>query len=266
MLTGAAISHLRAARFHAWDRSAVEARAQTGQASRMLLLRLSLAAALGACAIGCSVPAIVDVNVGPFDYTITASRVMIPDALRDPGTMSIRRIACMNDMGCPQPSGGQPAVRCVDGACDPEPFEFMLASDVIDLNENASVQRYGDRVTRIEVRGGVWEATTQGLRNPVGPTQVYWGPESASAIDSPGVQLLGTLPVIDLSTQDTATGMVEMDPAGSAALSDHLVRISRRLRLFARPRIDVAPGGPLPTGGIALRLQLAVHVEGQLVR
>jgi hypothetical protein len=232
----------------------------------MSLLRTFFRFVLGAGLMGCSVPAIADVSVGPFLYTVTAARVMIPEALRDPASMSVRQIACREDTDCQQSAGLEPAVRCVASLCDPDPFEFVLSSDVLDLNDNANIQRYGDRVTRIEVRAGVFEASAQGLRIPVGPTELYWGPDSATSVDSQGVQLLGTVDVIDLSSADTTQGAITMDPAGSASLSEHLLRVSRRLRLFARPRIDVAPGGPLPSGAIAVQVQFALHVEGQLVR
>lgn len=230
------------------------------------MLRQTWLFLLGATIAGCSVPAIADVSVGPFDYTISASRLMVPEAFRDDATMTIRRVPCSDDQSCPQLGADQPTVRCVSGACDPDPFTFVLSSDLIDLNNHSSIRRYGDAVTRIEVRSAHFEAVAQGLRNPIGPTEILWGPESAVTIDSPEVHVLGTIPVIDLSMADSTTGEIELNPAGNAALSDYLVRGSRRLRLFARPRVDVFPGSPIPVGSVVLRVQLGVHVEGQLVR
>lgn len=202
----------------------------------------------------------------PFDYEVSANRAEVPEALRDGASGTVRRVPCSDDGACPQLASGEPAVRCVEGACDPEPFVFVLSTDVIDLDMTPAVQRYGGRVTGIELVDARFVASANGLRNPVGPTELFWGPASAVSIDAQGVHPIGTIPQIALGEAPTVEDAVALDAAGAAALSDHLVGVSRRFRLFARPRIDVAPAGPLPTGSIRLQVRMVVHVRGQLVR
>jgi hypothetical protein len=219
---------------------------------------------LGAAA--CNVPATIEVPLGPFEYTVSASRLMLPDAFRDDSTMTVRTVPCTDDTQCPPLGAGQPAVHCVASACDPDPFTFVLSTDVIDLDTQPTIQTFGQSITRIELRTASYAATSQGLQNPVGPTELYWAPPSATATDSPGVQHLGTIPLVQLSDGTTAMGDVQIDADGGAALSDYLLHTAHQLRVFAVPSVDLAPGGPLPVGGVTLDLRFTVHVEGQLVR
>jgi hypothetical protein len=224
-----------------------------------------LGVVLAATAPACSVPAIVDVPAR-FNYEVSAMRVTVPQELRDSTTMRVRSIPCMGDANCPQLGGTAPAIRCIESACDPDPVAFALASDVIDLGAQPAVQRYGDHITRVEVRRLGVTAVSQGLQNAVGPTELYWGPDTAPSFDGPGVQRLGTLPVVQLAEGETTMLDADLDPTGVAALSDYLIGTSRRIKIFARPSIDLAPGGPLPMGQVTLQVEMLVHVEGQLVR
>lgn len=209
----------------------------------------------------------VDVTVGPFDYEVSATRITVPDAFRDDATMRVRQVPCMDDTSCPQLEGGEPMVRCVSGSCDPDPFVFELSTNVIDLDDNALVRRYGDRITRVEVRNATFTASANGLENTVGPTEIFWGPDSAATIDAAGVSLLGEIPALTLSAAgQTIDGTITLNRPGAAALSDHIIHVSHRFRLFARPRVDLQPGGPLPSGSVHLQVRIAVHIEGQLVR
>jgi hypothetical protein len=215
----------------------------------------------------CTFPTIIDVPVGPFQYQVTSDRVMIPMQFQDTSSGTIATLMCQDDSQCPQLGAGKPAVHCVANACDPDPFVFELATNAIDLNMNATVQRYGDHVNSIAVTDAHVVATNQGLLLPVGPTELYWGPESAVDTNSPGVYHFGTIPVVQAPAGgDSGDQQVALDSAGSAALSDYLVHTSRTLKLFARPSIDVGPGTPLPSGMLTLALTISVHIEGQLVR
>jgi hypothetical protein len=222
----------------------------------------------GLALAACNVPVTIEVGAGPFEYEISATQIQIPDALRDTSTTppTLRAVTCTDDAMCPQFANGDPAIRCVNSACDPDPFAFDLATDVIDLSTNPDVQRFGDHINSIAVTAATYSATANGLLNPVGPTGLYWGPESAAGTQTPGVVQLGTVPVLDLSAQPMTSGDIALDASGVAVLSDHLLHVSRRFRVFARPTIDVNPGGPLPAGSIHLSVQLRVRVQGQLVR
>ena len=104
------------------------------------------------------------------------------------------------------------------------------------------------RVMAISLSSMSWQASAAGLRVPVGPIEVYWGPEAASGITSDGVRRLGTFPVIRFDAAGSARGDVALDAAGNAALSGHLLSVSRRFRFFARATVDLSPGAPLPAG------------------
>jgi hypothetical protein len=222
-------------------------------------------AAHAALAAGCSVPASIDVGIGPYEYSVDATMVSVPAALQNPSTMTVASIACMDDSGCPQLGAGEPAVHCVASLCDPDPFAFDLASD-IDLDENAMVRALGSDITAFDVQSIQYTATASGLQNTVGPTELYWGPASAPALESPGVVHFGTIPAVQLADGTTTMGDVALDPDGTAQLSQYLVNTAHQLRLFARPSIDLSPGGPLPSGSVTIDVSMTVHVVGQLVR
>ena len=231
------------------------------------LLASVILVAVGCSVSSCTFPTIIDVGVGPFPYEITSDRVTIPSQFQDTSTGTLATLMCQDDSQCPQLGTGQPAVRCVSNACDPDPFVFELATAAIDLNMNATVQRYGDHVNSISVTNASVVATNLGLLLPVGPTELYWGPESAVDTNSAGVYHFGTVPVVQAPAGGNSGDQpVALDSAGSAALSDYLVHTSRTIKLFARPSIDIGPGMPLPSGGLRLDLTISVHIEGQLVR
>ncbi len=215
----------------------------------------------------CSLQAILETAVGPFTYTVSSSRIMIPAEFQDTSTGTVRSVPCQTDATCPSLGAGQPAVHCVASLCDPDPFFFELSSNPIDLAQNATVQRYGDHVTSLSVTQAQFEATNQGLSIGVGPTQIFWGPNSAVDTMSAGVHLFGTIPVVQVPAgSSVGPTAIELDAAGGAALSDHLLHVSRVIRLFARPSVDLAPGTPLPSGDLRLDITIQVHIEGQLVQ
>jgi len=58
---------------------------------------------------------------------------------------------------------------------------------------------------------------------------------------------------------------MSIDGAGSAALSDYVVGVSRRVRFFARTQVDLAPGGPIPSGGATVTVNLTVRAIGRII-
>jgi hypothetical protein len=222
---------------------------------------LAAALAFGACSG--AVP--IDVSVGPFALDVDASRIVVPANLQASGTFA--RVACSPSSACP-PSPAELTLRCVGGACDPEPVAIDLAlSSVIDLSSwSAELDAVSHNLSLVSIASMSWQATAAGLRVPVGPIEVFWGPESASGISSDGVRRLGNVPVIRFDASGIANGDVALDAAGNAALSNHLLSISRRFRVFARASIDLSPGGALPAGRASLQVRMRVHAESRILR
>lgn len=213
----------------------------------------------------CSPRAVVDVGIGPYDYTVDSAQWMIPPELQS-AMLSVPRIPCNADPDCPQLGASFPAIHCVSNACTPDPFAVVIPSPVFDLNDNAQVRQYGDHFTSIQVTTTYYHITPRDFRISVGPTDVYWGPEAATGLDSEGVTHFGTIPVVTLDGSTVVDGEIAIDADGSTALSNYLVNTSRRVKLFVQPRITLAPGTMLPTGSVVLQAALIVRVEGQLVR
>ncbi len=226
-----------------------------------LARRLALSAALGACSGG--VP--IDFSVGPLSFDVDASRIVVPASLQASGVVA--RVPCGAAAPCPAPATGL-TLRCVDGSCDPDPVTMDLAlSSVIDLSTYSSeLASLGNDLSAISLSSMSWQASAAGLRVPVGPIEVYWGPEAASGITSDGVRRLGTFPVIRFDAAGSARGDVALDAAGNAALSGHLLSVSRRFRFFARATVDLSPGAPLPAGRASIQVRLRVHAESKLLR
>lgn len=222
---------------------------------------LALSAALGACSGG--VP--IDFSVGPLGFDVDASRIVVPASLQTSGT--IARAACSATTACPTTTSGL-TLRCVNGTCDPDPVTIDLAlSNVIDLTTySTELASLGGDLSAISLSSMAWQASAVGLRVPIGPIEVYWGPETASGLSSDGVRRLGSVPVIRFDAAGNASGDVALDAAGNAALSTHLLSVSRRFRFFARATVDLSPGGPLPAGRASVQVRMRVHAESKLLR
>lgn len=227
--------------------------------SLSLLSRLSIAAI---ALVGCSGGVPIDVSVGPLSFDVDVSRIAVPPSLQSSG--AITRIACSVSSMCPSAPGL--ALQCVAGACDPDPIAFDLSS-VVDLSTYSSeLSTVGANLSSIYVSAMSWQGSTTGLRVPVGPIEVFWGPEAASGVGSDGVRKLGTIPVIRVDASGMSSGEIALDAAGNAALSNHLLNVSRRFRFFARALVDLAPGGALPAGRASLQVRMRVHAESMLLR
>lgn len=208
----------------------------------------------------------IEVPVGPLGFVVDVSPITIPASFQQNGRVA--RAACSASARCPSLGAGAPTLRCVAGACDPDPVTIDLGvMDAIDLGAWSSVfSAVSGNVSQITVSRAQWQAAAMGLRVAVGPVELFWGPESATGIAADGVRRLGALPVLAFDAQGNAAGEVSLDAAGNAALSEHFLRVSRRFRVFARALVDLSPGGPVPAGRASIQLRLTVRAETRLLR
>lgn len=224
-------------------------------------LALCAAAALAGC--GDAVP--LDTTVGPFAYEVDLARITLPEPWRAGAILP--GIACQSAAQCPSLGTSGPTVRCNNNLCDPDPFGFDLAlPNAIDLNADVpGLDALGGAVESVTITAVRYAARGAAVSVPVGPVEIYWGPESASGIGSDGVHLLARLPSLRVDTTGSVDGTLAPSAAGAASLSQHLTRTARRFRLFARAAVDLAPRGALPAGRATVSVQLSVRVTSQLV-
>ena len=213
---------------------------------------------------GCSNTISVDLMSASQTFEISASSVEVPATLVEPGSGRLVRLPCPTGV-CP--STTELPLACREGVCDPEPRVISGAvGDVIDfdvlLGEASVVLRV---VESLEVTQLSYSVTPNTLTVEIPETEIFWGPEGAAGLDSPGVTRLGTMPFLPPSTEQD--GEMAIDAGGSQALSDYVVRnTSRRIRFFARTTVDLAPGDPLPQGGATATVFVTVRASGRIVR
>jgi hypothetical protein len=215
----------------------------------------------------CDDRVVVQFQTGPRQFELSAAMLGVPSVLREDasGGARIARIPCGGGAMCP--TAGGIVVTCEDGVCDPAPRTLSVAlGEVIDFDVLASDARsLVRRIDSIEVVAASYTILVNTLTIAVPTTEVFWGPESAVDVDpSMGVVRLGVVP--ELPAGSMASGSVDLDPAGVAALSDHLVWSSSRVRFFARTRIDLAPGDPFPEGTLRVAVDFRVRIAGSTVR
>ncbi|MBX7194435.1 MAG: hypothetical protein K1X94_20435 [Sandaracinaceae bacterium] len=225
---------------------------------RVGVLAASLTA-LGAVS-GCNNAVVVQLMSGPQTFEVSASSVDIPVELQA-GAM-IASVPCPTGM-CP--STETLPVSCVAGVCDPDPRTVSApVGDVVDfdvlLRGASEVLRFVDaiEVTRVQ-----YQASPNSLTVDVPDIEIFFGPDTAAGIDAPGVHRLGVIPALPAGT--ARDGDMQIDADGSAALSDHVLNVSRRVRFFARTQIDLAPGGPVPGGGASITVNLTVRAIGRIL-
>jgi len=217
-------------------------------------------------AAACADDVPIEVPVGPIGFVVDVSPIAIPATFQQNGRVA--RVACSASARCPALGAGAPALRCVAGACDPDPVPIDLGvTAAVDLGAYSSVfAAVSGNVSQVTVTRAAWQAAAMGLRIPVGTIELFWGPESATGIPADGVRRLGAVPALTFDAQGAAAGDVALDAAGNAALSNHFLHVSRRFRLFARAVVDLTPGGPLPAGRASIQLRLTVRAETRLLR
>ena len=223
-----------------------------------LVLLVGLALGSG----GCSNTVSVELMSGPQIFELSASAVAVPAELVDPETGRLMTLPCPTGV-CP--STAELPLACRDAVCDPEPRVISAAVGEIDFDE---LLQDGSVVLRVveslEVTQVGYSVTPNTLSVGIPETEIFWGPEGAVGVDSPGVTLLGTMPFVPASTvQD---GDMAIDAGGSQGLSDYVVNTSHRVRFFARTTIDLAPGDSLPQGSATTTVVVTVRASGRIVR
>lgn len=224
-----------------------------------MFLRLLVAAVWLA---GCDPTTTLSFRVGSSFQMSTAS-LDLPMELRDDsgGSPTVRSIPCMGTC----PSSPDVTIECRAGVCDPAPKTVSApAGDVVDLE--AVDEEFADIASSIEtihIDDAQYMIEMNTLTVPIGAVEVFWGPEGASDVGSPGVTKLGTVPPIGAG--ETRTGEVALDAAGNDALSDYLASTSRRIRFFARTQADLVPGGPYPDGSLRVSVVMSVTAVGRIV-
>lgn len=208
---------------------------------------------------GCNNSVTVQLMSGPQMFELTTASVTVPAELADGS--SIASIPCSTE--CPSVEGF--TLSCTGGVCDPQPVSVSSQiGDVVDfdtlLSEASTLLRFVDA---IEVTSVTYEASPNSLTVGVPDIEIYWGPEGAAGVDSPGVTYFGTIPAVPAST--AVSGAVSIDAAGSQAMSDYVVNTSRRIRFFARTDVDLQPGGPLPGGAATVTVNMTVRATGRLI-
>lgn len=211
---------------------------------------------------GCDSGAKFLVTVGPVEFGTSASEVELPAELRDSsgGAPVLRSVACGPSMPCPMLDASLGfALVCEESVCDPTAKQLDLPlGEALDLEQYGS--SYGaafdalESVTIDELRVSVQRNT---LSFALPPIEISWGPENASGFDAS--RKLGTIP--SLGAGATALGEVVLDDAGVLALSDFLLRSSRKFRLFGRTSVDLEPGQAFPEGALDLAASMDVTLE-----
>lgn len=226
---------------------------------------LALLAALMLAA--CDDTVVVQLQTGPLPFELGTSGLALPDALRDDSGAEpvIATVSC-GPMGmCP--STAAVPITCEAGVCDPAPRTLSAPiGDVVDVDVLASEARsLLGRVHTIEVLEASYVIASNSITVDVPEIEVFWGPEGATDVDpAMGVVRLGVVPPI--AARSSLPGMLTLDAEGVGALSDYLVGTSRRVRLFARTRIDLVPGGAYPSGGMEMSVDLRVRITGSITR
>lgn len=230
-------------------------------------MRFASFATLALLLLACDDTVVVQLESGRQTFDVSADSLGLTAALRDDssGEARIASVAC-GPMGmCP--TSGSIAITCQGGACDPEPYTIAIpVGGVLDFEVLASEARSLVRqVEAIEIQNARYTIDENTLSVDLPEIEIFWGPEGAATVDpTMGVVALGLVPPIP--ARDAAAGAVVLDPAGVAALSEYLVGRSRRVRFFARTRVDLAPGGPFPEGRIRVGVDMTVRMTGSIVR
>lgn len=230
-------------------------------------LQVLLSSAIALLAMGCDDTVVVQLRSGPQELDVSADAVALPTSLRDDtaGDPRIASVPC-GPMGmCP--TTDTVAITCQADVCDPAPRTLsMPVGDVVDFDVLAADARSLVRqVEAIEILEATYAVAENTMTIELPDVEIFWGPEGASTVDpAMGVVALGVIPAIPARSTDP--GAAVLDPAGVEALSDYLVGTARRVRFFARTRIDLAPGGPFPEGSLRASIDLTVRITGSVVR
>lgn len=229
---------------------------------RRLIVFLSCVASL--LGLGCNGTISVTFSTGPQEFEVSTDSLALPTELAaEDGTV----VALPCDMTGICPPAEVVTLSCEQGVCDPAPETLSVpVGGVIDvdllLSDSSEIGLV--RVDRYTVESVAYAIDLNTLTIPVGPIDVYWGPEAATTIDPAlGVARFGTIPAIAAGA--TSAGDVLIDPGGAAALSDFLVGGGGALRWFAQTVVDLDPGDPYPEGAVRLSVNATVRAEGSIL-
>jgi hypothetical protein len=173
----------------------------------------------------------------------------------------IAELACSPTGMCP--STEAITVTCEASLCNPAPRTVTSpVGGVIDFDElTGDLSGVFQAVDAIRLSSLMYTVELNTLTVDVEAIEIFWGPEGAVDVDPAlGVERLATIPAQRART--TSSGEADVDALGSEHLSDYLVDRSRRIRLFARTRVDLEPGGALPEGELSAVAQMTVDVSG----
>jgi hypothetical protein len=209
----------------------------------------------------CSDAGSVSVDTGELMFSVSATSLRLPTELRDGD-----RVASL-----PCTAGTCPALdgvtfTCAADVCDPAARTISVpVGEVLDFDALAAdFSTLFTVVDAIEVDAIQYVVQLNTLTVSLGELEVHWGPEGAVDIDpAMDVHRLATLP--PRAARSTGMGDADIDIAGRDALSDYLVGTSRRIRLFVRTRVDLAPGDPFPEGEANVVVVMRVTARGAVL-
>jgi len=211
--------------------------------------------------LGCDNEASVNFRTGELLFAVPATSLSLPGELREdgPSGATIRALPCGPMGACP--AAEAVTISCDAMVCDPEPTTVKVpVGDEVDIDAYAGeFEPLLRQVDAIEVREITYAVALNTLTVDLGELTLWWGPEGSSE----GETHLGVVP--PLSARETRSGTVELDPTGNAALGEYLGGTSRRVRFFARTRVDLRPGGAFPEGEAEVAVQVALRVTGPIV-
>lgn len=230
------------------------------------VVRIVCAAAIVA---GCDNTASVSFRTGPIPFDVSTSSFGLPAELREDTAAGpqIRAVPCGPTGMCPSSTSPDGiTVTCEAGTCNPAARTITVpAGDVIDIDElSADLRDLFTEIDRIEVTAADYAVTLNTLSIDLPAAEIWWAPEGAIEADpAMGAHLLGTVPPAPART--TPAGQVAIDAAGSDALSEYLVGVSRRVRFFVRSRVDLEPGQAFPEGSMMATVDVALRASGKIV-
>lgn len=150
--------------------------------------------------------------------------------------------------------------QCQASLCDPVPFYVDGTAASVDFSALSST--YVKVLSHVELKAADYQITQNSLNFAMEPIEIYWGSAGATAWNSSGTHLLGTVPMI--SAMQTGEGSIQLDSAGNAALTSYLAGTSKQVKLFYRTRLDLAPGEPIPAGSVSVRMIFTIKATGSL--
>ena len=173
-----------------------------------------------------------------------------------PGVFIVPSIACSTAAECPT----HPAiiVECQDSVCDPAPATAVIAMQEVDLTE---VMDRFSVVETIALRGVEFDVIANSVNRDIPAVHIYWG--AVGLTDVAGATHLGTFPAVPLGT--TPFGEVELDAVGTAAMNDHLERVSNRFVIFLETTLDIEPGDRIPSGEFTANVQFEIRASGRVL-